>query len=255
MTVTRDGEWSIDGFTIGTGTVYPVESVEGLGVPEVRTQDREFEAQDGAYGGQDYTVSRELVFKVGVDGDPDSSGYGAAIDALTAVWLRRSSDVVAMYRRFGRNRRFYGRPRGIILPWDDDFHLGAAHATARFVCNDPRSYDETETSVTLSSPGPVTNSGGYPTYPVITMAVTSGSATIVNLTNGARTLNLTGASGLTCVFNAKARSLTVGGASRYDLVDPSSSESDWSLLPGANSITFGGMSAPTIVYRNAWNAG
>src|SRR5687768_2289930 len=145
----RNGQWEVDGFLLGPGTPFGLTSVAGLGAPDPKTSDFD-RSGVGDYAGNEDVGPRTIIFSIDADLDYLDSEEGATrIEELTAVWVPSDSDVVARYRRWDRNRRFYGRPRGLILPWDDDFFLAAGRIQARFECRErPLAYDDAETEET-----------------------------------------------------------------------------------------------------------
>lgn len=252
MAVTANGDWEIDGLRVGRGTRYPVEAVQGLGVPEAKSTDLDRGTDDGGYSGTDFLAPREVVLGLGIDGDPDSAAYGALVDGLGQVFAPRAADVVVSYFRFGRARRFYARPRGLVLPWDDDFHLGAAKAVARLVANDPVVYADAETQVTSGGTFNVTNQGNYKTWPLLTVNGPGGVVTLVNNTDGGSTIRLDGLGG-TASVDPRRKTVTVGGSDAYGTVQPRPDW--WHLVPGVNSITVTGATSLTVTFRHGWNSG
>jgi len=251
MAVTENGHWEIGGVLFGPGTPYGTVTVQGLGVPDSKTLDSDPAYGDGGLAGPDFLSVRELVFQWDVDLDPDDPDSDEIVQAMTGVFRPRNARedvVVASYRRWGRNRRFLGRPRGLILPWDADFFIGAGRASGRFVCHDPVSYDDDASDVTDSGTFDVENAGNYPVWPTV---VVTGPGTTVVLTNEetGEDVTLVDLPGDATV-DFKARSVIVGGTDEYGTVQPSPQW--WQLQPGVNSLTMTGASSFSVQYRSGW---
>lgn len=251
MPVTENGHWEIDGVLFGPGTPYGTVAIQGLGVPDSKVLDSDLASEDGGVAGPDYLSPREVIFQWDVDLEPDDPSADAIIEAMGGAFRprnNRADTVVASFRRFGRNRRLYGRPRGLVLPWDDDFFMGAGRCSARFYCHDPVVYDDDLTEVAGSGTFPVVNAGNYQVWPVI---VVTGPGATVTLTNNA-TADSVVLAGLTgnATVDFKARSVTVGTTDEYGSVEPGPAW--WKLQPGVNSITATGATSVTVQYRSGW---
>lgn len=252
MAVSLDGQWEVDGLLLGRGTPYPIEGVQGLGSPEVKVNDHDRATADGGYAGTDRLGPREVLLLIGIDGDPDSTDYGERVDALGEVFSPRAADVVASYQRFGRRRRLYARPRGLVLPWDDDFHLGAAKAVGRlFAQSDPVVYDDDESQTTSGGTFTVTNDGNYKAWPLLTVNGPGGTVVLTNNTLG-RSVTLVGLGG-TAAVDPRRATVTVGGSDAYGTVQ--ARPQWWWLEAGANSITVTGATSLTVTWRHGWTTG
>jgi hypothetical protein len=149
MPPTINGQWEIihpdaGVLLLGTGTPYPIAGITGLGVPDVKAEDLEvtFTTPDGlvAYPpGIERLTPREVILEIGIDAEADTTDYFDLVQDLIAAWTpgQSSPDVIYRFMRFGRVHQFTGRPRGLALPWDDDFFMGAAHAQGRIVAHNP----------------------------------------------------------------------------------------------------------------------
>lgn len=253
MAVTENGQWELDGLLVGRRTRYPVDGVTGLGVPDMRTQDTPMAGIDGGYAGEDLLEPREVELTIGIDGDDGTSdGYGTLISTLAAKLRPRSSDMVATFRRNGATRRLYCRPRGVELPWDDDYHTGVAQARVRLYSADPRVYAETQSSQALSGNGTITTLGNMATYPILTITSPGSVVIMTNLADNANTLILDGAAG-TVTVDFQNRTVGFGTLSYYSTVRPGSRW--WSLQPGANSLQLSGAASFGFVWRDAYLTG
>lgn len=242
----RNGQWELDGLLMGPGTLLPVSAVNGLGVPDPKVHDRDAVIDDGFLAGDERMGSREVVMEIGVDGDIDQAAYGTLLDSLGAAFVPRSTDVVLRYQRFNRIRRMYVRPRGLVLPWDDDFILGAAKATGRLLLPDPVVYDDEVTTVALPvGTTVVTNAGNWAVWPTIT--TTSGAA--ITITNSTTGLHITlGARSGSTVIDFKRRTAIAGVTDVYSAVGVNPQW--WKLQPGNNSIAV--TAAASISYRHGY---
>lgn len=245
-TITTDGQWDVGGLLLGPGTVYPIAGVIGLGVPETKTADVDFPTGDGGYSGPEWMMARDVQLVLGVDGDPDTSGYDNALALLAAAWAPGAALTTVRYRRFGQIRRFSARPRGLVIAWDDDFHLGAVKATGRLVAPDPVIYADTATTASGTGTVAVTNTGNRGVWPVLTVTGPSGTVTLRNDSDGGRQVVLAGLTG-DAVVDFAARTVTVAGASQYQAVQPGSGW--WRVQPGANSLVLSGASSVGVSFR------
>ncbi len=252
MTLDRNGQYEVDGLLMGMGTPYVVASVQGLGgIPEIKTQDRDLSMTDGGYAAADYLGPREVVLEVGLDGEPEESSFDSLVGALGGVMAPRRDDLVFRYQRFGRVRRLNCRPRGFILPWDEDFFMGAGRAAIRLIALDPIIYSDTAATAGPSSGAvAVTNDGNYPVWPVVTTAA-GGTITLTNSTTSEE-LTFTGLPSATVIdFKARTASATVGGADVYGTIE--ASPEWWQVQPGLNNLVFS--AGATIEFRHGWTTG
>lgn len=250
MAVDRNGQYEVDGLLMGMGTGYVVAAVHGLGgIPEIKVQDRDIPTKDGGYAGTDYLAPREIIMEVGLDGALDEAAYGTLIENLGEVFAPRAADIAFRYQRFGRVRRLLCRPRGLILPWDEDFFIGAGRAATRLIAQDPIVYSDDEASEgPFTGADSATNLGNYAVWPVVT-TVAGGSVTLTNTTTG-EAVSLVGLSGA-AVIDFKDRTVTVGGNDEYGAVQ--ANPSWWRLQPGLNALTFSASS--TITWRHGYTTG
>lgn len=249
MPPTVNGQWEVAGLLIGQGTAYPIDQVSGLGSPAVRSAELQLSDRDGGWAGVDRLETREIVLAVGVDGTPDTSAYGALFDALMAAWAPRSDDITVTWQRFGRRRRVLARPRGLVVDWNEDFHLGAAKVAGRFICQDPIIYDDNETTVTGTGTVVVTNGGNYPTWATVTITGPTAAVTLRNTTDQNRAISLTELPGTTTV-DLKRKTVTSGGSDVFHKVSPGTTW--WRVLPGANSLQLTGATSFTVTFRSGW---
>jgi hypothetical protein len=152
-------EWQIEvaGVPIGAGTDIPVGDIEGLGLPEVRTQDVENPAGDGAFAGVDLYGPRTVRIEAGIrtPGDP-----ARALDLLAE--LQRAADdpevrrtpgaqTLLRLRMPGRGtRRLYGRLRRVEATSTADTVHGWIPLDLEFVALDPRFHGDELDALTLT---------------------------------------------------------------------------------------------------------
>lgn len=129
--------------------------------------------------------------------------------------------------------------------------------SVEFFAADPYAYADSATATSsLASGGTVTNGGHAPTFPTITVAVssigTNGTVTIGNTTTGQSLVLTPDATG---TFTIDCAAQTVSRSSAYR---PATHSGDWLRLnAGANTITvtLGGsatISSMSFSHRNAW---
>lgn len=184
MTELKNYQQELSGVVLGHGTKYPVQRLDGLGLPGVRAQDAPLPWDEGEIPGVDRLEAREVVWEGAVKvadnsnsvGNPEDSnpydddsgdryaansddGYAAqAMDALAvlgdafdAAPTRATANAVTTLRikMPGRPTRvLYGRPRRFDYD-NTQLILGWVPFTASFRAFDPRFYDEAPTSLTL----------------------------------------------------------------------------------------------------------
>lgn len=251
MPVTENGHWDIDGVLFGPGTPYGTVSIQGLGVPDSLVLDVDKSWDDGSNAGPDFLLPREVVFQWDVDLEPDDPASAQIVEDMGRAFRPRNNRadvVVASFRRWGRNRRLYGRPRGLIMPWDEDFFMGAGRCSGRFICHDPLVYDDDLSEVVGSGTFDVENAGNYQVWPTVVVTGPGGTVTLTN-EETADSVVLADLPG-TATVDFKARSVIVGGVDEYGTVQPSPQW--WKLQPGVNSITATGATSVTVQYRSGW---
>lgn len=251
MAITRNGQYEVDGLLLGRGTGYVVDQVLGLGgTPSVKHGDRPKEHDDGSWSGVDRFEPREVVMAVGLDGDLDDAAYETLISDLGAVMIPRRAPILWRYQRFGRIRRLWGKPRGFVLPWDDDFFLGAGRAALRFEFPDPVIYSDEDVETTDSGAFDVENEGNYPVWPIITTG--AGGDFVFTNTTTAEAVVLEGLPGAAVIdFQNRTVFTVTGDDDEYGTVQPSPDW--WQVQPGVNALDFTG--SATIAFRHGWATG
>ncbi|MFE0642806.1 hypothetical protein ACFW2Y_14505 [Streptomyces sp. NPDC058877] len=152
-------DWQIDiaGVLLGPGTDIPVAEVEGLGVPDLRTQDVDNPAGDGAFPGVDLYGSRTVRIEAGIRtaGDP-----ARALDLLArlhraaddpAVRTDSGAQTVLRLRWPGRTtRRLYGRLRRVEATSTASTLHGWIPLDIEFAALDPRFHADDVSALTLA---------------------------------------------------------------------------------------------------------
>jgi hypothetical protein len=152
-------EWQIEiaGVLIGAGTDVLVSEVEGLGVPDLRTQDVDNPAGDGAFPGVDLYGARTVRIEAGIrtTADPatalDILGrlHGAADDPT--VRTAAGAQTVLRLRWPGRTtRRLYGRLRRVEATSTANALHGWIPLDLEFAALDPRFHADDASALTLA---------------------------------------------------------------------------------------------------------
>lgn len=110
-------------------------TIDGLGVPDAKTQDVVLNYTDGSYANPDYLTMRLITIPIVMRGL--SATIMASFKALTLAWVPQIADIDLAFQLPGWNK-FYvlGRPRGAKA----DLQLmnrGAIRVLLRFDCPNP----------------------------------------------------------------------------------------------------------------------
>jgi hypothetical protein len=276
--VTVDG-WSATAVD-AQGTEWWLSTVDGWnGSPDVRLTGVDRPQDHGGFDGPTWFGSRIITL----------AGTAIALDQATAMLAR---DIVASLcwdpsQLFVMQVTEPGRPvRRCSVRLNAPTKVSPVNDASfdwqvQLKSPDPRRYDDTLTTVTLTPPtgleagvtfpvtapftvptvgtGPsqqtLTNAGTIATRPVVTFAGPLVDPQIANLSQG-KTLSftITLASGDLLAVDFDRRSVTLNGtASRSNTLN--STAAWWDLDPGGNDIKFtagGGSGSATITYRSSW---
>lgn len=108
--------------------------IEGLGVPDAKTQDVESFGQDGVYANPDYNQLRVITLSIIIRST--ASAASTTLTALNSAWQPVTTDTDLGIRLPGYKFYVNGRPRG--LKPDLKLHkFGVIRALLRFDCPDP----------------------------------------------------------------------------------------------------------------------
>lgn len=150
-----DYQFYFGGLTFGISTSYLVTHAQGLFGRPVRSQEALRPNDTGAFVNPDYPGARSIVFTIVVR--TTAALLQTQLDAWQAAWLATSvgEDPLVFQlpdsRRAGNSKlyRVFGRPRRI----EYDTRLwrqGLTSITAEFYCADPRIYENTLNTATIS---------------------------------------------------------------------------------------------------------
>lgn len=258
---------TFNGLTIGSGTNYVIQNIDGLGgTSPLRVQDENRGYIDGSYSGRDFYDERIVSIDMLLIGDSSHTAqyyYKQLQSAFAPQALGYYPNPVSSANpqnylqlfQFQLNgdtglKRMYGRSRGLTTPIDADFTYGYIVTRLEMVFPDPRYYDDTATTVSGST-CTVSNSGWATSCPVITIASPSASGTITDGTVTMNFANITTSSPLT--IDLLQRVIYTNTAPTRNVM--TSASTGWlSIAPlGSYTVnwvsTVGSMSIP---FRNAY---
>lgn len=265
--VTKDFMYEFNGLAFGSGTPYITSKVKGLlAPPGLRSNDKDRQDAHGSFPSRRTYSKRRIEFDVAVDGTP------ANIEALMQS-LMTAFTITDLPQQF-----VFQRPNGFgkrfawcfvdASDFDSDYDVAHGYATGSLalVAHDPRYYSlaETSTLITIalnanSQNGNVTNIGNFDTAPILEIPGPSTNPRISNAADGNKTIRVDIAipTGQTLIIDTKARSVTLAGVDRFDVVRTDNQW--WKLKPGVNPISYnrtggGAASSLNVRHRNAWSA-
>lgn len=276
---------SLQGLTIGQGTVYPWAAWPSgiFDTPTSTPSDVPRANQQGVFAQSEWMNGRLVVFDFWVIADSISQAEQLIQVAKAAFAPTPNDDPVTLTLEMTNTPTAYvlfGKPRGVVSSPANMLRRGKMRVRAEFLATDPRLYASTATVI---STGVATSVGGL-TFPASAPFVfgSAGTGGVLDATNTgtfetpysllftgpltapavshlaqSRTLNLSGASlaaGETLVVDSTSKTVLLSGtASRYSWL---ANTSQWfTLAPGANSLRFtaaSGTGTCQISYRNAW---
>lgn len=275
-----DYELTYRGLTLGAGTPWQIERIEGLEeMPMVRTSDLEVSGRHGQIAGVDLLSGRAITVALLVFPGPTAT-FAQNIEALKAIAVPLGAETDLTFQLPGRlPRTLRARPRRRALPVDLEYSFQYGRAVIEWWATDPRIYAQSPSSADIALPTAATGLTFPATAPfVFGSAGTGGSAAFTNSGNfdapWVATINgpvtdpvlvrqdtgeyvrLTGSivAGETLVVDSLAPSVLLNGtASRYSWVAPGSSW--WTLPPGPSTVQFGavaGSGTCTFTTRSTW---
>ena len=275
--ITVDGQVEIRGLLLGAGTDYPLvgRGPEWWSKPTVRAGDIARPASDGALATLDLSDAATVVLTVAILAD-DPADFAAKRTALATAWRTASTDVDLVFRWGGVKQLRRGRTRNMAVSAELVGVGDTAEAALQFVATDPLVYDADAQTVTtgvgdvtgglafplafplafgVATPGVVSavNAGSAPApwTATLTGPLTSPTVTHVGLGCTIAFAGLTLAAGEELVVDSAARTVLLGGASRYG----SLTTREWfSLEPGANTVQLSassGSGSLAVTWRNA----
>lgn len=283
-----DYQLTYQGLTFGAGTVWQIarDGITGLeDLPTIRTGDQPRAYAHGEMPGLDLAAGRTILVPLEVF-DSGAGDFAANVERLKAITAPLAVEQPLTFTLPGRAARTVScRPRRRSLPVNLDYSFRYGHAVIEFHATDPRIYDASFTSSSLSLPSAATGLTFPATAPfVFGSAGTGGSATFTNsgncpapwiaqilgpVTNPVVTLAATGQAvaingtvnaGETLTIDSLSHTVLLGGtASRASWV---ASTTVWWELPAAtqagpttSTVQFGATSGTgtcTFSTRSAW---
>lgn len=148
------------GLTFGEGADILVTRVDGLGGFEARSGDREIPRGHGSTPGKHFAASRQVMFRLHVNGDPTSVEEMLA-ELQTAFLVSEDDQHELRFARPGRPERMI-RCRPIVLPRVDTPPAFFASPSVALIAADPRIYSVARRQLDV----PLFSAGGAIDYPV-----------------------------------------------------------------------------------------
>lgn len=269
----------------GSGSPFQIADIDGLsGLPELRTQDDNRGYADGMFSGRDFYAGRNLTLTVnifagnGLSAQQNLALFQAALNpqeqGTTALNFQLSAtDTQKVISARVRSRR-------VII--DPDYTFGFIRSQVMLFCPDPRYYDATLTSLSLSpavaggrtynrtynltypafsntSSGSIVNNGWATTYPTLTITGPIANPVVTNVNLGLNlTVAVTLASTDTLVIDLLNKTITLNGSTARNLLTTNSKWFGFGV--GTSTINFtgdlgtftAGITTATIAYRSAY---
>lgn len=269
MTVLSDWQILYNGVTMGQGTAFRLNKIEGLReLPTLRTSDYAKLKHHGAYSGIDVLEGRTVTFTMTIVGT-SMADFENQLDAFesAAIPLLTTSLPLSFKLPNQTQRQILARTRKrteVLVPSYTRAFIGSGAGMApanvasplawELFCGDPRIYDDTLTTTTVNPSATITNAGNFESRPTITVTPSSSPITITNANDSSHFIKLATSSVGTipnpCVIDLNLRTVVDGsGNNRFDVIDPTT---QWFVLvPGANALTISGGSA-SVAWRSAW---
>jgi hypothetical protein len=271
-----------DGEQINVPGVLGVVELDGVyATPDVRTSDADRARQHGQWPGVDLLGGRAITATLqAILPHPQEAQWAGVQGLLRPTGPERPLTIRMSGFCGGNEVRTLARVRRLAVPVDvERYQFGAPQIVVEWWATDPRFYavaESTETA-TVQSPegfgltfdvtpdltfgGPLpagvmtaTNDGNFPAPWVMEIEGPITDPRIENVTTGA-TLRFVGSvgGGEVLRIDSLARTVTLGGASRYSWLLPASQWFD--LEPGATQVRLAaqaGTGNATLTYRSAW---
>jgi hypothetical protein len=256
-----------NGLTIGAGTNFVINNIEGLGgTSPLRIQDDNRGYLDGSYTGRDFYDERTVYIDVTVLGSgsttaqanyvllqkafapqpvgyyPDPTGYSSTgTNELKLFQFRLNANT--------GDKNMYGRSRGIITPINPNFTYGYIETRIQMTFPDPRYYDATQTTSSASVVS-VSNTGWATSCPRIVVSTPSATGYITDNSTFMRFTNASGAGSL--VIDLLQRVVYLGGIPTRNILIASSN--GWlDIAPNTTSKTWTSTIGNMVVsYQNAY---
>jgi phage-related protein len=269
----------------GAGSPFQIIDVDGLaGLPDLRTQDDNRGYNDGMFSGRDFYAGRTIVITTHIfAGNGLSAQQNLALfQAALNTQQQGTTSLNFQLAVSDTQKVISARVRSRKVTIDPEYTFGYIRTQTTLFCPDPRYYDATLTSLSLTpavaggrtynrtynltypaysntASGSVVNSGWSSTYPTITIVGPIVSPVITNFTTGeSLTVAVTMASTDTLVLDLLNKTVTLNGSTARNLL---TTASRWfGISPGTTLIGFtgnngtytAGVTTATIAYRSAY---
>jgi hypothetical protein len=278
-----DRQITYQGLTIGEGTAYSIDSIDGLSTPSVRSSDRLVSLRDGLHPGDDYYEGRTVTLSTFIP-ERTTAAMNTKRTALMSAFAGGHAETPLVFQvpgvAGGGERRINVRPRRAKFAANVGYGAGLSRDIFQLFATDPRIYDNTETVKILTLPasygtgltwpltwplnwGPagsdstfVNNQGNFNAPATFRIDGPVENPRIENLTlNRTLAIDITLSASQYLQIDADARTVLLNGtANRYSLLTQQSAW--WLLQPGSNEIRFRA-AAPTaatmtLTWRSAW---
>lgn len=266
----------------GTGSPHQILSIDGLeGLPSIRNQDDNRGYADGMFTGQDFLGGRTISVIVNTFASPGASAQ-TNLNTLQRALIYRTSGTLPLYFLLppASSEQFINaRVRAFRTTVDPNYTYGYIVSQIDFFCPDPRYYDATLQTASLSVSNPlgrtynrtynltygggsyattttINNAGWVTTYPTITINGPIVNPIVGNSTQG-DFLFLTGSYSNTdnLVVDLANKLITLNGNPARNLL----SSGTWFSAPPGNSQfymtgtgTLAGTTTATVTWYNAY---
>jgi len=274
--------FAFNGFVFGgIGSPYQITKVDGLeSLPTIRNQDDNRGYFDGMFSGNDFLSGRSITMTIlTLSGNGNSAAQN--FNLLQAALLPQQTGTTPLQFQLspaGGLQYVNARVRGQVTSITPEYTYGYITSTWQFFCPDPRYYDNTQQSLSLTTSSALgriynrvyplvfgggaagvtlNNAGWANAYPVITITGPVTNPTVGNSTQGTYiTIQGTYANTDTIVVDLGQRLVTVDGNPARNLL---ANTSNWFwAAPGNNQFyftgtgTLAGTTSATATWNNAY---
>ena len=265
----------------GPGQGVQILDIDGLeDLPSIRVQDDNRGYQDGMFTGRDFLDGRYITMHLQIMSDANASMFDYLAQLKTNLIPQQYGTGTLQFTLPGRaTQRISARVRKRVLTIDPNYTYGKALASIQLFCPDPRIYDDTLLSASLSTFGDLgrtygtspsysgftygaspylgwtygttitgyapryanlTNSGNTASYPIITI---QGPCTNPSVTQGGNflTINTTLGAADIATIDTLNRTVDINGIPSRNLL---TTASRWfNLAPGTSTVGYSASSA------------
>jgi hypothetical protein len=139
--VTVNGQVWLRGLLMGENTNYCINTWTMRRAPEIRVADQSRSRQWGVFPGLDTPSDRRLSLQVSVVEETGECELYDAYSDVAGAFRPSETDLALIYMRGDRRQLYIGRPR-LADPDESSYYNGFITADCRFVCTDPRSFED-----------------------------------------------------------------------------------------------------------------